>query len=169
MVLLSHLYMTTGKTIALIIQTFVDKGSIEMYKIICLVYGHTNMKYNLRKNSVATRSDWYLCLVAQKLWVRRLRYSPGQHTSCGFIWPLLCPCKPQIGGLMPLVRITMMLKRYHCLGLLLPLRGVRRKCPQRRWMRWAPLRQVSGVSWSLAIFGLYPRNGEFELLSIYPS
>jgi len=35
---------------------------------------------------------------------------------------------------MPLVRITMMLKRYQCLGLLLPLRGVRKKCSQRRKM-----------------------------------
>ena len=135
MVQLSHPYMTTGKTVALIIWTFVGKGSIDMYKIICLVYGHTSMKYNLRKNSVATRSDWYLCLVAQKLWVRRdLRYFPDQPTYCGFICLLLCLQKPQIRGPMLLVRIMMMLKRYHCLGLLLPLRGMRRKCPQRRWI-----------------------------------
>ena len=140
-----------------------------MYKIICLVYGHTSMKYNLRKNSVATKSDWYFCLVAQKLWVRRdLRYFPDQPTSCGFIWPLLCLWKPQIRGLMPLVRIMMMLKRYHCLGLLLPLRGVRRKCPQRRWMWRGPLRQVSGVSWSPVIFGLCPGKGEFEVLNVRP-
>ena len=47
--------MTTGKIVALIIWTFVGKGSIDMYKIICLVYGHTSMKYNLRKNSVAKK------------------------------------------------------------------------------------------------------------------
>ena len=168
MVQLSHPYMTTGKIVALIIWTFVGKGSIDMYKIICLVYGHTSMKYNLRKNSVATRSDWYLCLVAQKLWVRRdLRYFPDQPTSCGFIWPLLCPWKPQIRGLMPLVRIMMMLKRYQCLGLLLPLRWEKRKCSQWRKMVWG-LRQVSGVSSSPIIFSLCPGNGEFELLNAQP-
>jgi len=35
---------------------------------------------------------------------------------------------------MSLLKITMMLKKYQCLELLLPLRGVRRKCPQRRRM-----------------------------------
>ena len=34
MVLLSHLYMTTGKTIALIIQTFVDKVKSLLFKTL---------------------------------------------------------------------------------------------------------------------------------------
>ena len=69
-----------------------------------------------------------------KLWVRRyLRYSPDQPTYCGFIHSLVCSWNPQI-GLMSLLKITMMLKKYQCLELLLPLRGVRRKCSQRRML-----------------------------------
>ena len=85
---LSHPYMTTGKTIALIIQTFVDKGSIEMYKIICLVYGHTNMKYNLRKNSVATRSDWAE-LKAFPLWPSLWGWAEVNSGSCDSSHPLI--------------------------------------------------------------------------------
>ena len=99
-----------------------------------MAYGHIKMKHGLReKKSFETKSDWCLYSETWKLWVRRyLRYSPDQPTYCGFIHSLVCSWNPQIRGLMSLLKITMMLKKYQCLELLLPLRGMRRKCPQRR-------------------------------------
>ena len=135
----------------------------KMCKIMFWLMDTSNWNMVLeKKKSFETRC---LYLAAQKLWVRRdLRYFPDEPTYRDFIWPLLCP---QIRGLMPLVRVMMMLKRYQCLGLLLPLRWEKRKCPQRRKMGWG-LRQVSGVSSSPAIFSLCPGNGEFELLHAQP-
>ena len=89
----------------------------------------------LEKTVFETRSDWCLYSETQKLWVRRyLRYSPDQPTYWGFIHSLVCSWNPQVRGLMSLLKIMMMLKKYQCLELLLPLRGARRKCPQRRTM-----------------------------------
>ena len=89
----------------------------------------------LEKTVFETRSDWCLYSETQKLWVRRyLRYSPEQSTYCGFIHCLVCSWNPQIRGLMSLLKIMMMLKKYQCQELPLPLRGARKKCPPRRTM-----------------------------------
>ena len=89
----------------------------------------------LEKTVFETRSDWCLYSETQNLWVRRyLRYSPEQPTYGGFIHSLVCSWNPQIRGLMSLLKIMMMLKKYQYLELLLPLRGARRKCPQRKTM-----------------------------------
>ena len=59
---------------------------------------------------------------------------PQTNPLCGFIHSHVCSWNPQIRGLMSLLKITMMLKKYQCLELLLPFRGMRRKYPQRRRM-----------------------------------
>ena len=133
-----------------------------------MVYGHIKMKHGLREKDLLKQGVTGASSSSETLGQKDPRYFSDQPPYCGFIWPLLCPQKRQIRGLLPLVRITMMVKRYQWLGLLLTLRGVRRKCSQRRKMGWG-LRQVSGeINWSPVIFDLCPGKGEFELLNAKP-
>ena len=126
------------------------------------------MKHGLREKSLLKQGVTGASSSSETLGQKDPRYFSDQPPYCGFIWPLLCPQKRQIRGLLPLVRITMIVKRYQWLGLLLTLRGVRRKCSQRRKMGWG-LRQASGeINWSPVIFDLCPGKGEFELLNAQP-
>ena len=58
------------------------------------------------------KQGWLVPLFSssETLGQKDLGYFPDQPPYCGFIWPLLCPQKPQIRGLMPLVRIMMMVR-----------------------------------------------------------
>ena len=75
MVQLSHLYMTTGKTVALTIQTFVDKV------MSLLLNMHLSLSASLVaqmvKNSPAMRGTWVLSLV----WEDPLENGMATHAS----------------------------------------------------------------------------------------
>ena len=148
---------------------YFQTGNIKICKIMFWFMDTSKWNMVLEEKNLL-KQGWLVPLFSssETLGQKDLGYFPDQPSYCGFIWPLLCPQKPQIRGLMPLVRIMMMVKRYQWLGLLMTLRGARRKCSQRRTMGWGPLRHVSGVSWSPAIFSFCPGKGLFELLNAQP-
>ena len=147
---------------------YFQTGNIKVCKIMFWFMDTSKWNMVLEKKNLLKQGVTGASSSSETLGQKDLRYFSDQPPYCGFIWPLLCPQKRQIRGLLPLVRITMMVERYQWLGLLMTLRGVRRKCSQRRKMGWG-LRQVSGeISWSPEIFGLCPGKGEFELLNAQP-
>ena len=147
---------------------YFQTGNIKICKIMFWFMDTSKWNMVLEEKNLL-KQGWLVPLFSssETLGQKDLGYFPDQPPYCGFIWPLLCPQRPQIRGLMPLVRIMMMLKRYQCLGLPLPLRRARRKCSQRKKMGWG-LRHMRGISWSPIIFGLCLGNGEFELLKAKP-
>ena len=87
MVQLSHLYMTTGKTIALTIWTFVGKVMFLLFNTLSLSYLFFQgviKKHESRKQNSAAQKTWRTTMRTQRIWIWKtgpLENSESPHQS----------------------------------------------------------------------------------------